>query len=110
MPTPQNAPTSKTNLLVRTKSNGRTGNDDRQTATAAAAADGGGGRWLRRKMGGGLFVRYEEEVGVHMRVVFTHSHAASNKLCSLCVRSQEFNSRGITTWMETKKEEKHSSQ
>ena len=47
---------------------------------------------------------------MHTRVIFTNSLAASNKLCLLCVRSQESDSRGITTWTETKKEEKHSSQ
>jgi len=35
--------------------------------------------------------------GEHMGVTSRNSHACVNKLCSLCVRSQEFNSRGITT-------------
>ncbi len=39
-----------------------------------------------------------------MSVIFTNSLAASNKLCLLCVCSQEFNSRGTTTWTETKKD------
>ena len=38
-----------------------------------------------------------------MSVIFTNSLAAINKLCLLCVRSQEFNSRGITTWTVKKK-------
>ena len=33
-----------------------------------------------------------------MGVIFTNSHVCIHKLCSLCVRSQEFNSWGITTW------------
>jgi hypothetical protein len=33
-----------------------------------------------------------------MGVISTNSHVCVHKLCSLCVRSQEFNSRGITTW------------
>jgi hypothetical protein len=36
-----------------------------------------------------------------------NSHAVSNKLCSLCARSQEFNSRGITTWTEREKKNKN---
>ncbi len=45
-----------------------------------------------------------------MGVISTNSHVCVHKLCSLCVRSQEFYSRGITTWAEGKREEKHSSQ
>ena len=45
-----------------------------------------------------------------MGVISTNSHVCVHKLCSLCVRSQEFNSRGITTWAEGEKDEKHSSQ
>jgi len=37
-----------------------------------------------------------------MGVISTNSHVCVHKLCSLCVRSQEFNSRGITTWAEGK--------
>ena len=49
-----------------------------------------------------------------MAVISMNSNVCMHKLCSLCVRSQEFNSRGITTWVEGKKDEKvyekHSSQ
>ena len=45
-----------------------------------------------------------------MGVISTNSHVCVHKLCSLCVCSQEFNFRGITTWAEGKKDEKHSSQ
>ncbi len=45
-----------------------------------------------------------------MGVISTNSHVCIHKLCSLCVRSQEFNFRGITTQAEGKKDEKHSSQ
>ncbi len=44
-----------------------------------------------------------------MGVISTNSHVCIYKLCSLGVRSQEFNFRGITTWAEGKKDEKHSS-
>ncbi len=37
-----------------------------------------------------------------MGVISTNSHVCIHKLCSLCVRSQEFNSRGITTWAEAR--------
>jgi hypothetical protein len=43
-----------------------------------------------------------------MGVISTNSHVCVHKLCSLCVRSQEFNFQGITTWAEEKKDEKHS--
>jgi hypothetical protein len=39
-----------------------------------------------------------------MGVISTNSHVCVHKLCLLCVRSQEFNSRGITTWAEEKKD------
>jgi hypothetical protein len=39
-----------------------------------------------------------------MDVISVNSHVCVHKLCSLCVRSQEFNSRGITTWAEEKKD------
>ena len=35
-----------------------------------------------------------------MGVISRNSRACVHKLCSLCVPSQEFNSRGITTWAE----------
>ena len=45
-----------------------------------------------------------------MGVIFMNSHVCVHKLCLFCVHLQEFNSRGITTWAEGKKDEKHSSQ
>jgi hypothetical protein len=45
-----------------------------------------------------------------MGVISTNSYVCVHKLCLLCVRLQEFNFRGITTWAERKKDEKHSSQ
>jgi hypothetical protein len=38
-----------------------------------------------------------------MGVISTNSHVCVHKLCLLCVRSQEFNFRGITTWAEGKR-------
>ena len=45
-----------------------------------------------------------------MVFISTNSHVCVHKLCLLCVRSQEFNSRGITAWAEGEKDEKHSLQ
>jgi hypothetical protein len=80
---------------------------DRWTAAGAAADDGG-----REDSGGGWIYESDDVKGVggHMGVISTNSHVCLHKLCSLCVRSQEFNSWGITTWAEGKKDEKNSSQ
>jgi hypothetical protein len=56
--------------------------------------------------GGGGFMDVVRTYGCH----FHEFPCMQHKLCSLCVRLQEFNSRGITTWAEGKKDEKHSLQ
>ncbi len=44
-----------------------------------------------------------------MGVIFTNCHIVRNKLCLLLYeQSQEFNCQRIITWMQRKKEQKHS--
>jgi hypothetical protein len=98
------------------------GGSNRQTTVAAAmwtaarSMDGGGGGSGRRRQrgqrgGGGIYESDDVKgVGGHMGVISTNSHVCLHKLCLLCVRLQEFNSQGITTWAEGKKDKKYSSQ
>ncbi len=57
-----------------------------------------GGRGQRTEGGGVMRCKGEEDIIIcNMGVISTNSHVCEHKLCSLCVRSKEFKSWGITT-------------